>query len=204
MSEVNFRVYHDTFSRYYPCDLLVENSVIYECKAVRKIIPRHKNQLLHYLFLANLSHGKIFNFAQPSVQFEFVSTRYAHSERRQVSIDIERWSGPNTDISVPDILSALLQDWGAGLYLHLYEDALVHYLGVGNIHRREIAIKNLNQLLCVQPFWLFPDGSALHFSSFSEPQKIFETNLRKLMEAADLPSIHWINISLNKVTCISL
>lgn len=46
----------------YRIDLLVENSVIVELKAVNEIIPLYKAQLMTYLKLAELKLGLLMNF----------------------------------------------------------------------------------------------------------------------------------------------
>ena len=44
------------------CNLLVENSVIVECKAVKEISSIDKAQLLNYLKICNLKIGFLINF----------------------------------------------------------------------------------------------------------------------------------------------
>jgi GxxExxY protein len=44
------------------CDLLVENSLVVEFKAVEKILPIHIAQLMTYMKLLNLPMGLIINF----------------------------------------------------------------------------------------------------------------------------------------------
>ena len=46
----------------YRIDILVENSIIIELKAVDAIIPVHKAQLLTYMKLANIKLGLLINF----------------------------------------------------------------------------------------------------------------------------------------------
>ncbi len=43
-------------------DLIVENSVIVELKAVEKVLPVHKKQLLTYLRLTGMKLGLLVNF----------------------------------------------------------------------------------------------------------------------------------------------
>ena len=50
------------FEKPYFLDLVINRSVIYELKAVKAIRTPHKSQLLNYLMLTNLSHGKLVNF----------------------------------------------------------------------------------------------------------------------------------------------
>ncbi len=45
-------------------DLVVENKVILEIKAVEKLGPAHKKQLLTYLKLTNLKLGLLMNFSE--------------------------------------------------------------------------------------------------------------------------------------------
>jgi GxxExxY protein len=49
----------------YRIDLIVENSLILELKAVEKITPLHEAQLLTYLRLSGIRHGLIMNFNTP-------------------------------------------------------------------------------------------------------------------------------------------
>jgi len=46
----------------YRLDLLVDNSVIVECKAVERLIPVHRAQLLSYLKLSRCKVGLLINF----------------------------------------------------------------------------------------------------------------------------------------------
>jgi GxxExxY protein len=49
----------------YRIDLLVEDSVVVELKAVESILPVHKAQLLTYLRLSGKSKGLLLNFHEP-------------------------------------------------------------------------------------------------------------------------------------------
>jgi GxxExxY protein len=46
----------------YYIDILVENTVIVELKAVESVLPVHKAQLLSYMRLSGVSIGLLFNF----------------------------------------------------------------------------------------------------------------------------------------------
>jgi len=46
----------------YRLDLLVDNSVVVECKAVDRLIPVHRAQLLSYLKLSRCKVGLLINF----------------------------------------------------------------------------------------------------------------------------------------------
>lgn len=49
----------------YMADLLIEDKVIIELKAVSKILPVHEAQLLNYLKASNISLGLLVNFTHP-------------------------------------------------------------------------------------------------------------------------------------------
>ena len=52
----------------YRMDIVVENSVIIEIKAVERLIPVHEAQLLSYLKLAKLRVGLLMNFHVPALK----------------------------------------------------------------------------------------------------------------------------------------
>ena len=54
----------------YKADLIVEQRVIVELKAVSSIIPRHEAQLVNYLVATRMDDGLLLNFGAPSLQFK--------------------------------------------------------------------------------------------------------------------------------------
>jgi GxxExxY protein len=62
------------------CDLLVENSLVVELKAVDKILPIHQAQILTYMKLLNAPQGLIINFNVTNIfkegQKSFVNELY--------------------------------------------------------------------------------------------------------------------------------
>ena len=63
-SQVALPVYYDgiKLDAGYKLDVLVENKVIIELKAVERVLPIHEAQLLTYLKLANKKIGLLINF----------------------------------------------------------------------------------------------------------------------------------------------
>ena len=59
--EVAVDVRFGDFCKTYYLDLLVGGGAIFELKAVEALAERHRRQLMHYLFLADLPHGKLVN-----------------------------------------------------------------------------------------------------------------------------------------------
>ena len=60
--------YRDRTIGEFVADLLVEQSVIVEFKAVRALLPEHQAQLLNYLSASGLSLGLLINFGTSRVQ----------------------------------------------------------------------------------------------------------------------------------------
>ena len=54
----------------YYADLVVDDKVIVEVKAVEKIDDIHRAQLLNYLRISGLRVGLIINFAKPKLKYE--------------------------------------------------------------------------------------------------------------------------------------
>ena len=52
----------------YLADIVVENTVIAELKAVQMLIPAHSAQVLHYLRASRLPVGLLLNFGKPRLE----------------------------------------------------------------------------------------------------------------------------------------
>lgn len=63
-------IYREKEVGIYYADLVVENKVIVEVKAVENIDNIHRAQLLNYLRISGLRVGLIINFAKPKLQYE--------------------------------------------------------------------------------------------------------------------------------------
>ncbi|MBI2957109.1 MAG: GxxExxY protein [Acidobacteria bacterium] len=53
----------------YTADLVVEDRVIVECKAVTQLDPVHEAQLLNYLKATGIRVGLLLNFGRPKLQY---------------------------------------------------------------------------------------------------------------------------------------
>lgn len=79
--EVPIEVSFETFRKLYYLDLVVAHGAVFEFKAAETIVDRHRAQLLNYLMLAELPHGKLVNFRGETVQHEFVNATLGRIER---------------------------------------------------------------------------------------------------------------------------
>lgn len=64
--------YRDKLVGKYLADLVVEDKVIVETKAVDALGPAHRAQVLNYLKASRLPIGLLFNFSKPSLEIKRV------------------------------------------------------------------------------------------------------------------------------------
>ncbi len=128
--ELVVTVTHGTFSKAYHVDALVNSSGLFEFKAAETIHPRHRGQTLNYLLLLDLGDGKVVNVRPESVGHEFVNCPKRLVDLRNPAICEQRWDARVAGADMfRDQLLPLVADWGAGLEIGLYEEAVTHFLG---------------------------------------------------------------------------
>ena len=203
LDEVKINISHGTFSRNCFCDLVVDGKVVYELKAVQAISGYHQEQLLHYLFLTGLRHGKIMNFRGQSVAGYYVSTHYTQAERRQVSWDFSDWRGASKDSGLIALFQNLIEDWGTGLHLKLYEDALI-YLSRGRLLRTEVAVTHLDLYLSSETWPVYDRERLFHLSSVTRHVSAYEKQLQKFLRLTNRTHLDWINLNRRQITCKTL
>lgn len=114
--EFRITVRHGQFAKTYRIDMLVNRSVVYELKSAEALAPPHQTQTLHYLLLAGLHHGKVFNFRPERVESRYVSTQLTPELRYEFSMDVDRWQDQDEDGRwLRTTVASLLNDWGAVL-----------------------------------------------------------------------------------------
>ena len=203
--EFPIAVTHRTFSTTYYLDALVADGGAFEFKAVEELASRHRRQLYNYLLLLDLAHGKLVNLRLESVQHEFVNALLRADERRVFEVCMDRWNGsiPGGEMIIDWVVS-MLQDWGTGLELSLYEAAVTHFLGGRERVLRDVAVQGSRQGLGYQPMRLATPGVAFKLTAFDPEFGRFEEHARRLLAHADLRAILWINIGLHKVTFVTV
>ena len=90
-TEVPIDVTFDDFCKTYYIDLLVSGGAIFELKSVETLADRHRSQLMHYLFLTDVPHGKLVNLRPERVSHEFVNNVLTHQDRTAFEVVDEDW-----------------------------------------------------------------------------------------------------------------
>ena len=188
LSEACMKVMHQDFEKKYYLDMLAGNRAVYELKAVDSLAGIHENQLLHYLFLLGLSHGKLINFSPKSVGYRFVSTQIPRKVCFNVQIDDSCWTAvTGADRLINEIIRELMNDWGGDLDVSLYKEALFYFLGD----------------LSEKVYLLQPD-SALHISAITRNHTSYRKHLERLFKHTCLTRIQWVNFNKNRVERMTL
>lgn len=199
--EVKFGSFRTT----YALDVLVADGALFEFKAAESLVDRHRAQLLNYLLLCDLAHGKLINVRTIDVQHEFVNTQWRAAKRRQFAVHSEHW-----DLKIPaaaalrDYLTELLHDLGAGLEISLYENVIVHHFGGSEQVQAKVPVWISGRQVGEQPMRLIAPSVAIKITGLDRSLGEFEAHARKLLAHVDLKAIAWVNINMKEVTFTTL
>jgi hypothetical protein len=179
-------------------DALVEGCAAFEFKTVESLAPRHRSQLLHYLFMIDLPHGKLVNLRTERVQHEFVNATLRLQDRTRFEVNVEGWEDIG-DKPIRDWFTSFARDIGIGLDNTLYEEALTILLGGEEQVTREIEVVSRGMNLGLQSFRLVAPDVALKITALSFPEP-FEIHARRLIEHTNLKVIQWVNITRKELS----
>ena len=204
--EVPVDVTHRTFTKRYFLDIVAAEGALFEFKTVEELVPRHRAQLLHYLLLLDLAHGKLVNLRAAEVKHEFVNATMTTAERRQFSLERRDFDAASPGAAaVEGILVPLLEELGTGLELAFYEEALTHFLGGdANVERDVEVLSGDGAVLGTQRMRLCAPDAAFKLTTFSEPPFTFADHCRRLLRHLPIKVVQWINIANHRVTLTTL
>ncbi len=198
--EVEIRLTHGGFTKSYFIDLLIEDSFIYELKATVNLNTAHKRQLINYLLLTELRHGKLLNFRPRSLESQFVSTRLCRSDRTNFQFVDPVAREMETSLSrLKDTLCRLIADWGTFLEISLYREALLFLMGGYDNMPQKVDIVSNGKVVGSQKMCMISPESAWHLSATRHYLDSYETHIRRLLHHTPLKSIHWINFDQHQI-----
>ena len=194
-------VSYNEFTRNYYMDLLINQSVMYELKTTKAIIPEHKKQAINYLLLAGMKYGKLVNMRTSSVQQEFISTTLSIKERYQYIIYDQQWINLDNDsIWMKKMMVELLSEWGAFLDTNLFYEAIEYYRGGEEHVIKKIEIKNDSRILGEQKVHQLNPKTAFKISAVKKHINEYEQHLRLFLQHTSLRAIQWINFNNHSIT----
>lgn len=195
--EVPVTVSFGSFSKVYLLDLVIDERTVYELKAVARLTSEHVGQLLNYLCLVESERGKLVNFRPASVESKFVNAPLSRQHRQRFIVNEIHWKGPHV---FRDLIIDVLRDWGTGLELLLYHQAIVNLLGGDERVAIMLPVNRNGIPLGNQRFFLSDPQSAFRLTAFSGNFSPYKSHLARLLRHSPLSFIHWINIDLETVT----
>ena len=198
--EVEILISYKEFRKKYKIDLLVDNAVIYELKTVNALNDSHKQQLINYLLLTNIQHGKLLNFRSTSVEYQFVSTTLKQEDRYSFNINSLEWRTKSRQCTrVVEILTDLLREWGTFLDLHVYNEALLYFLGGADTIVAPVKIYFNGKTVGMQKMHLLDSKTAFHLSAITRSLKGYEANMRRLIKHSEIENVQWINFNKREI-----
>ncbi len=199
--EVPVDVTHRDYTKRYFLDALIGDGGLFEFKAAEAFSPRHRAQLIHYLMLCDLEHAMLIATRADRVETEFVNSFFPLPKRLQYSIDSVGWDAASAGaVRLEEITRSLLADWGAGLDVTLYEEAITHFLGGEAAVVRSVPVLSGGMRLAEQKVRFAADGVAFKITAFTTHPTTFESHARHFIAHTDLTAIHWINLTPRCVT----
>jgi len=203
--EVLVRTLHGDFAKPYYLDMLVDGGAIYELKAVEKLNGNHQKQVINYLLLTGVSHGKLVNFRPGSVESRFVSSRLRREDRTTFRLADSAWQGDDErSRRLRDTLCALLSDWGAFLDASLYREALLHFLSGAQSGMQAVDIEVGGRIVGTQKMCVLDSETAWHLSSIRQHLRSYEAHILRLLAHTRLARIHWVNLDRRTITLKTL
>jgi len=182
-------------------DLLVEQAVVYELKAVEALHEKHRCQALNYLFLTGLGFGKLVNMASASVQHEFVTTSLTPNDRFDFAVQDDEWKDLDGDGSwLRESFQRLVEDWGLFLDVNLYREALCCLRGGEEKCVAPVAVCAGGRMLGWEPMDVLNPVTAFRVTALRDGAGAYEPHLKKLLGNTALDAIQWINLSGHEVT----
>ena len=188
--EVPIMLAFATYCKTLKLDLVVNAKAVYELKVVTAINDAHVGQLLTYLYLLDLRHGKLINFGAVSVVSQFVNAPLTLAERRNFSVVDGAYQGES---SFQSLVTELLRDWGTSLTLSLYDEALVELLGGPATVVAHLPMNRAGIALGNQRFHLARDNIAFRLSAMNGNTDGYKKQLQALLSHSPLHAIRWIH-----------
>lgn len=198
-SEVPIHIFYGGFKKTYYMDLLIAKGSIFELKTVNTLNVRHRSQLLNYLLLTELHHGKLVNLRQECVEHEFVNSSLTHSDRTKFTLNDSSYKcTEGFGLPEKNLIIDILRDWGTALDIALYREAITHFCGTDSPHEVQVLLNGTP--ICCQTVDLCNPDTGLAVTTFENNAEQYQKQLTRFMNNTTLNAIQWINIAKNELT----
>jgi GxxExxY protein len=133
---------------HYKIDILVENTVIVELKAVQEVLPIHKAQLISYLKGYNKPVGILANFGERSLYHRTFENKFDQKNALKDTYDFAKVQikEKNKIKDLLDIANRILVTLGVGYLAQVYRRAFYYELKLSKIDFEVMKEMNANYL----------------------------------------------------------
>lgn len=184
-------------------DVIADECAVFELKTVEALNERHRAQLLQYLLLCDLRHGKLVNLRTEGVQHEFLNAVLNTMDRVQFEVHRVNWLDIG-DLDFAAWFLEMLRDLGIGLEVSLYEEALTQFLGGPGKVEQSVSVLEGSHIVGTQPFRLVTPEAAFKVTTLNGELESFASHARRLLAHTSLTAIQWINVGRQTVTLQTL
>jgi GxxExxY protein len=200
-TEVPLTVSFRDFAKTYRLDLVVQESFLIELKTVTALVKEHESQLLNYLLINEMGHGKLINFRSESVEYRTVNAVVSVVDRQQFQIATGRWRPQTARCALlPEILREILASWGAFLDCHLYQEALIHFLGGESLVLQHMPLQRAGFSLGTQVIPVVTKSVGFRLTALApEAGRSYEAHLRRFLALTPLTALHWVNLCHHEI-----
>ena len=199
--EVPITVSFGGFSKVYHLDALVGDGALFEFKAAETFHGRHRAQTINYLLLAGLEHAKLVNVRPEMVEHEFVNCSQRLVDLHQPRITDANWEAETPGATkFRELLTALIHDWGSGLEIALYEQALTFFFGGESAVNVAVPVSGSSGRLGDQLMRLITPETAFKLTALSAEEESFAVHTHRLLAHTPVKAILWANITPHRVS----
>lgn len=203
--QVCIRLTHRGFEKLCFIDLVVDSGCPFELKVTSQLHDRHRGQLIQYLMLTGLRHGKLINFGGETLEHEFVNCHETEAHRRSFKVDLSRWFTTCGEANeFQEILLGLLRDWGTGLDRGLYIEAIAHFLGGLEAVHQSVETLWEGEVVGRQFVNLAGNNTAFEVTCLRNDLNLYELHLKRLLANSSLERILWANVISGNVSLVAL
>jgi len=200
VEEMRILLTHQGFEKELLVDLVVDCGCPFELKTASALNAAHESQLIQYLMLMELSHGKLINFGGERVEHNFVNCLESPEQRRQFQAQRFHRTRDIAASRFEDVVVSLVRDWGTGLTRSLYLEAIVSLLG-GELQCRRFTQTQWQGIPSGrQPVDMIDEITAFEITCKRHDLESYESHLQRFLTNTTLESILWVNIVSGCVT----
>ena len=196
--EVPLTIEFSSFRKTYLLDLLIEQSHIYELKALPILTNQCRSQIINYQLIAEKPYGKLVNFGGNSVDSEFSTSTLSLIERQDFTVDRSEWEeSTDRDHDFYTLAHALISDWGTRLNPALYSEALLNLFQGAEEARAQIISEGC--IIGTKLVRLASPDIAFKFTTSKKPAPL-KIQFHKFLNHTSLQALYWVNLNQNQVS----